>query len=199
MGKEESVLSPNAEKRKRSETSSLSSQRSSVDLDVSQESNISSFSRSSVRSSKRLRGETGYTRPGPPTPGRNKSLGNLSLPKDKINTSSSSLETTQTVSGPGVSGNTPDMSRVSARSQQSLKTPLLDQTNTPKAKNTSKIGRTPINFKKFVGSAFRSKKSKSYKMMDIQDKTINRDQNNLATPMKAKEKSSKSPVKKMKV
>ena len=85
------------------------------------------------------------------------------------------------------------------RSQQSLKTPLLDQTNTPKAKNTSKIGRTPINFKKFVGSAFRSKKSKSYKMMDIQDKTINRDQNNLATPMKAKEKSSKSPVKKMKV
>ena len=82
-----------------------------------------------------------------------------------------------------------------------MKTPLLDQTNTPNAKNTSKIGRTPIgkNFKKIVGSAFRSTKSKSYKMMDIQDKTINRDQNNLTTPMKAKEKSSKSPVKKMKV
>ena len=102
----------------------------------SQDSNISTFSRSSVRSSKRLKGmgETGYTKPGPPTPGRNKSLGmrviinitsynvilltsgNLSLPKDKINTSSSSLETTQTISGaPGVSSNTPDMSRVSAR------------------------------------------------------------------------------------
>merc|ERR1719232_531274 len=195
---DDSILSPNSEKRKRSEASSTRSQeRISEDLDTSQDSNISTFSRSSVRSSKRLRGAgAGYTRPGPPTPGRqNKSLGNLSLP-----TSSGSLDTTsQVITNPGVSCNTPDMSRVSARSQQSLKTPLLDQTNTPKAKNTSKIGRTPINFKKFVGSAFRSKKSKSYKMMDIQDKTINRDQNNLATPMKAKEKSSKSPVKKMKV
>ena len=83
-----------------------------------QDSNMSTFSRSSVRSSKRLKGmgETGYTRPGPPTPGRNKSLGNLSLPKDKINPSASSLETTQTITGPGVSSNTPDMSRVSARS-----------------------------------------------------------------------------------
>ena len=107
-----------------------------VKLISSQDSNISTFSRSSVRSSKRLKGmgETGYTKPGPPTPGRNKSLGkshhgyniirnqyfitsgNLSLPKDKINTSSTSLETTQTISGaPGVSSNTPDMSRVSAR------------------------------------------------------------------------------------
>ena len=81
-----------------------------------------------------------------------------------------------------------------------MKTPLLDATNTPKSKNTSrntsKLGRTPLNLKKVIGSAFRSKKSKSYKMMDIQDKTINRDQNNLTTPMKAK---AKSPVKKMKV
>ena len=85
------------------------------------------------------------------------------------------------------------------RSQQSLKTPLLDATNTtPKSKNTSKLGRTPLNLKKVIGSAFRSKKSKSYKMMDIQDKTINRDQNNLTTPMKAKA-TTKSPVKKMKV
>ena len=84
------------------------------------------------------------------------------------------------------------------RSQQSLKTPLIDSTNTPKSKNTSKIGRTPINVKKVIQSAFRSKKSKSYKMMDIQDKTINRDQNNLTTPMKAKDKA-KSPVKKMKI
>ena len=46
----------------------------------SQDSNISTFSRSSVRSSKRLKGmgETGYTKPGPPTPGRNKSLGKSS-------------------------------------------------------------------------------------------------------------------------
>ena len=80
-----------------------------------QESNRSTFSRSSIRSSKRLKkeGETGYTKPGPPTPGRNKSLGNLSLPKINPNTSSSSLETT--ASCPGVGGNTPDMSRVSAR------------------------------------------------------------------------------------
>merc|ERR1711983_461898 len=91
------------------------------------ESNKSTFSRSSIRSSKRLKkeGETGYTKPGPPTPGRNKSLGNLSLPKINPNTSSSSLE-----------------------------------------KNTSKLGRTPLNVKKFLGSAFkRGGKSKSYKMM----------------------------------
>ena len=86
------------------------------------------------------------------------------------------------------------------RSQQSLKTPLIDSTNTPKSKNTSKIGRTPINVKKVIQSAFRSKKSKSYKMMDVQDKTINRDQNNLTTPMKAKEKvNKKSPLKKIKL
>merc|ERR1712045_613978 len=106
---EESILSPGAEKRKRSESSSVKSERlTSEELDLSQDSNISGFSRSSVRSSKRLKGmgETGYNKPGPPTPGRRVSLGNLSLPKEKI-----------------------DMSRVSARSQQSLKTPLLDATN----------------------------------------------------------------------
>ena len=44
------------------------------------------------------------------------------------------------------------------------------------------------------------RKSKSYKMMDVQDKTINRDQNNLTTPMKAKEKvNKKSPLKKFKI
>ena len=50
-------------------------------LTISQDSNISTFSRSSVRSSKRLKGmgETGYTKPGPPTPGRNKSLGECDL------------------------------------------------------------------------------------------------------------------------
>ena len=105
------------------------------------------------------------------------------------------------------------------RSSQSLKTPLLDQTNTPaQKKNTSKVGRTPLNVKKFLGSAFkwvacvywvswlsyiiirRGGKSKSYKMMDVQDKTINRDQNNLTTPMKAKEKvNKKSPLKKIKL
>ena len=42
------------------------------------------------------------------------------------------------------------------RSSQSLKTPLLDQTNTPaQKKNTSKLGRTPLNVKKFIGSAFK--------------------------------------------
>ena len=40
--------------------------------------------------------------------------GNLSLPRDKINTSAE-LELTQTLAGPGVSSNTPDMSRISAR------------------------------------------------------------------------------------
>ena len=46
----------------------------------------------------------------------------------------------------------------------------------------------------------RGGKSKSYKMMDVQDKTINRDQNNLTTPMKAKEKVlKKSPLKKIKL
>ena len=60
-------------------------------------------------------GDMGYTRSGLPTPGRNKSLGNLSLPKIKIYPSASSLETTQTITGPRVSSNTPDMSRVSAR------------------------------------------------------------------------------------
>ena len=50
-------------------------------LTISQDSNISTFSRSSVRSAKRLKGmgETGYTKPGPPTPGRNKSLGECDL------------------------------------------------------------------------------------------------------------------------
>ena len=57
----------------------------------SQDSNISTFSRSSVRSSKRLKGmgETGYTKPGPPTPGRNKSLGKSTrmklFPEPKFN------------------------------------------------------------------------------------------------------------------
>ena len=79
-----------------------------------------------------------------------------------------------------------------------MKTPLLDQTNTPtKVKNTSKLGKTPLNMKKLMTSAFR-KKNKSYKMMDIQDKTIQRDQTNLSTPMKAKDKA-KSPIKKIKI
>ena len=79
-----------------------------------------------------------------------------------------------------------------------MKTPLLDQTNTPnKTKNTSKLGRTPLNVKKLLSSTFR-KKNKSYKMMDIQDKTIQRDQTNLSTPMKAKDKT-KSPIKKIKI
>ena len=50
-------------------------------LTISQDSNISTFSRSSVRSSKRLKGmgETGYTKPGLPRPGRDKSLGEYDL------------------------------------------------------------------------------------------------------------------------
>ena len=119
-----------------------------------QDSFSSSFSRSSLRSSKRLKGgNISYNKPGPPTPGRNKSLGNLSLPRI-VNTSNASLETS---SYPGVSSNTPDMSRVSTRSAVSLKTPLLDTTNTPnKSKNQSRLSKmTPLGLRKMVGSAFR--------------------------------------------
>ena len=120
---------------------------------MSQDSISSSFSRSSLRTSKRLKGgNVSYNKPGPPTPGR-KSLGNLSLPR--TNTSLTSLETT--TSYPGVSTNTPDMSRVSTRSAVSLKTPLLDTTNTPnKSKNQSKLSKmTPLGLRKVIGSAFR--------------------------------------------
>jgi len=169
------------------------------DLDTSQDSFSSSFSRSSLRTSKRLKGgNISYTRPGPPTPGRNKSLGNLSLPRTN-NTSTTSLETT--TSYPGVSSNTPDMSRVSTKSAVSLKTPLLDTTNTPnKSKNQSKLTKmTPLALRKIMGSAFRPKKEK-YKLMSKQDKTINRDQSVKTTPLKSKEKvvGGGSPRKKLK-
>jgi len=167
------------------------------DLNMSQEStNSSMFSRTSIRSSKRLKaGNTSYTRPGPPTPGRNKSLGNLSLPRN--NTSTTSLEAT--TSYPGVGSNTPDMSRVSTRSAASQKTPLLDTTNTPgnKSKNKSRLSKaTPLNIKKALSSAFRS--SNKYKLMAKQDKTINRDQSVKTTPLKSKEKTSGNIRKKLK-
>merc|ERR1719318_2040119 len=129
--------------RKRKSLGAAVQQQPLEELDVSQDSNSSSFSRSSLRSSKRLKGgNISYNRPGPPTPGRNKSLGNLSLPR--TNTSVTSLETT--TSYPGVGSNTPDMSRVSTRSAVSLKTPLLDTTNTPnKSRNQSKLSKmTPL-------------------------------------------------------
>jgi len=153
---DQSVYTPSGKGRKRKSLGPNAAQPTvHEDLDASQDSLSSSFSRSSLRSSKRLKGgNISYTRPGPPTPGRNKSLGNLSLPRTN-NTSVTSLETTN--SYPGVSSNTPDMSRVSTRSAVSLKTPLLDTTNTPnKSKNQSKLSKmTPLALRKLVGSAFR--------------------------------------------
>jgi len=153
---DQSAYTPSGRGRKRKSLGPLTAQPAvQEDLDTSQDSLSSSFSRSSLRSSKRLKGgNISYTRPGPPTPGRNKSLGNLSLPRTN-NTSVTSLETT--TSYPGVSSNTPDMSRVSTRSVASLKTPLLDSTNTPnKSKNQSKLSKmTPLGIRKLVGSAFR--------------------------------------------
>eukprot|EP00090_Calanus_glacialis_P017554 TRINITY_DN27292_c0_g1_i1.p1 TRINITY_DN27292_c0_g1~~TRINITY_DN27292_c0_g1_i1.p1 ORF type:complete len:2374 (+),score=944.93 TRINITY_DN27292_c0_g1_i1:864-7124(+) len=180
--------------RKRKSLGAAVQQQPLEELDMSQDSNSSSFSRSSLRSSKRLKGgNISYNRPGPPTPGRNKSLGNLSLPR--TNTSVTSLETT--TSYPGVSSNTPDMSRVSTRSAVSLKTPLLDTTNTPnKSRNQSKLSKmTPLGMRKLIGSAFRTKK---YKLMKKQDNTINRDQSVKTTPLKSKDRGVSSPRKKLK-
>jgi len=182
---DQSVFTPTGKGRKR-KSLGPTVQPTQEDLDTSQDSLSSSFSRSSLRTSKRLKGgNISYTRPGPPTPGRNKSLGNLSLPRTN-NTSTTSLETT--TSYPGVSSNTPDMSRVSTRSAVSLKTPLLDTTNTPnKSKNQSKLSKmTPLGLRKMMGSAFRKKEK--YKLMNRQDKTINRDQSVKTTPLKSKEK-----------
>jgi len=194
---DQSAYTPSGRGRKRKSLGPLTAQPPvQEDLDTSQDSLSSSFSRSSLRSSKRLKGgNISYTRPGPPTPGRNKSLGNLSLPRTN-NTSVTSLETTTTY--PGVSSNTPDMSRVSTRSVASLKTPLLDSTNTPnKSKNQSKLSKmTPLGIRKLVGSAFRKKDE--YKLMNKQDKTINRDQSVKTTPLKSKDRGVGSPRKKLK-
>jgi len=179
------------EKEEATPSKTFRTEEDTEDMDNSQDSN-NSFVRASLRGSKRVKaGNVSYNKPGPPTPdprpGR-ESLGNLSLPKS--NSSMVSLDTTQ--SCPGASGHTPDMSRVSARSALSQKTPLLDATNimqTPvanKTKNQSKLGTkmTPLRFKKMIGSAFRGKKQKKYSMMEVQDKTINRDQNVKDTPLK---------------
>jgi len=192
---DQSVNTPGSGKkgRKRKSQKGVVYSEPAEDLDCSQDSISSSFSRSSLRTSKRLKGgNVSYNKPGPPTPGR-KSLGNLSLPR--TNTSLTSLETT--TSYPGVSTNTPDMSRVSTRSAVSLKTPLLDTTNTPnKSKNQSKLSKmTPLGLRKVIGSAFRTKK---YKLMKKQDNTINRDQSIKTTPLKAKDRAVSSPRKKLK-
>jgi len=193
---DQSVSTPGRGRKRKSLGPSVQQQQPLEELDVSQDSFSSSFSRSSLRSSKRLKGgNISYTRPGPPTPGRNKSLGNLSLPRTN-NTSVNSLETT--TSYPGVSSNTPDMSRVSSRSAQSLKTPLLDTTNTPnKSRNQSKLSKmTPLGLRKVLGSAFRT--GKKYKLMRKQDNTINRDQSVKTTPLKSKDRVVSSPRKKVK-
>eukprot|EP00092_Neocalanus_flemingeri_P107522 GFUD01138002.1.p1 GENE.GFUD01138002.1~~GFUD01138002.1.p1 ORF type:complete len:449 (-),score=155.58 GFUD01138002.1:60-1406(-) len=91
-----SVSTPGSGKkgRKRKSEGGVVHAQPAEDLDCSQDS----FSRSSLRSSKRLKGASvSDNKPGPPT-----------------------------TSYPGVSCNTLDMSRVSTRSAVSLKTPLLD-------------------------------------------------------------------------
>merc|ERR1719500_2700463 len=158
------------------------------------------FVRDTTRASKRS--NVSYMKPGPPTPGRNKSLeSNTSLefiPADVTSPSSSS-------------SGTPRSKRSTTSLAKSLKTPLLDSTNqstsTPGTanKSTSKFkvkGMTPLNIKKAIGAAFRSKglknKSSTYQLMKKQDQTIDRDQSKskgvkVTTPMKAKERLGKSP------
>jgi len=55
---------------------------------------------------------------------------------------------------------------------------------------------TPLGIRKLVGSAFRKKDK--YKLMNKQDKTINRDQSVKTTPLKSKDKGVGSPRKKLK-
>jgi len=160
------------------------------------------FVRDTTRASKRS--NVSYMKPGPPTPGRNKSMeSNTSVDSTSIDAGSVSTLSV-----------TPRSKRSTASLlAKSLKTPLSDSTNqsnpnTPGGaanKNSSKFkvkGMTPLNLKKAIGQAFRPKglknKSSTYQLMKKQDQTIDRDQSKskgvkVTTPMKAKERLGKSP------
>merc|ERR1712223_1800070 len=147
------------------------------------------FVRDTTRASKRS--NVSYMKPGPTTPGRNKSMeSNTSVDSTSILIDAGSVSTLSV---------TPRSKRSTASLAKSLKTPLSDSTNqsnpsTPGGaanKNSSKFkvkGMTPLNLKKAIGQAFRPKGLKKK-----QDQTIDRDQSKskgvkVTTPMKAKER-----------
>merc|ERR1719319_289451 len=136
------------------------------------------FVRDSLRGSKRS--NVSYAKPGPPTPGRNRSV--KSIDSAEANSTDSTVASQQ-------SGVTPKGARSSTSRGPS--TPAEPK---PKFK-----GLTPLAFRKAIGSAFRGKASKTtYKLMKKQDETIDRDQSKskgvkVTTPLKAKERLGKSP------
>merc|ERR1712223_122448 len=105
------------------------------------------FVRDTTRASKRS--NVSYMKPGPPTPGRNKSMeSNTSVDSTSIDAGSVSTLSV-----------TPRSKRSTASLVKSLKTPLCDSTNqsnpsTPGGaanKNSSKFkGMTPLNLKKAI-------------------------------------------------
>jgi len=191
------VLSPSKAKKR-----TVAERKSYIDqeLDSSQESSSSSFLRDSLRGSKRSKvaGNISYTRPGPPTPSRGMNKSSVSASNISQTGSLDSQLANLTASNRNSVHipNTPEMSRVT-RSSTTLKTPLLDTTNTPEKKpsTSSKMSRiTPIAMKK-LSSAFRNK---TYKLMKKQDQNIDRDQIKSRTaPLKAKDKVVPSPRKKL--
>merc|ERR1719350_74319 len=179
-----------------------SSRRSGESASQGDSQQDATFVRDTTRASKRS--NVSYMKPGPPTPGRNKSMeSNTSVDSTSIDAGSVSTLSV-----------TPRSKRSTASLlAKSLKTPLSDSTNqsnpsTPGGaanKNSSKFkvkGMTPLNLKKAIGQAFRPKglknKSSTYQLMKKQDQTIDRDQSKskgvkVTTPMKAKERLGKSP------
>jgi len=181
-----------------------SSRRSGESASQGDSQQDATFVRDTTRASKRS--NVSYMKPGPPTPGRNKSMeSNTSVDSTSILIDAGSVSTLSV---------TPRSKRSTASLlAKSLKTPLSDSTNqsnpsTPGGaanKNSSKFkvkGMTPLNLKKAIGQAFRPKglknKSSTYQLMKKQDQTIDRDQSKskgvkVTTPMKAKERLGKSP------
>merc|ERR1711971_1121468 len=165
---------------------------------VDTESQSSSFSRDtfgrdSLRGSKRYKreGEVSYHRPGPPTPGRNKShdnsLESLGSIDSAATTASAPAETSVKA--------TPNTSKLSTRSTRSHdRTPLLNTTNTPPMSRSVRSRLTPQGIKKVLGSAFRKAgKTRTYKLMSSKkgNDTLN---STKTTPLKAKDKEPRTPT-----
>merc|ERR1719402_458186 len=165
-------------------------------LNSSQESNSSSFSRDSIRGSKRCKkaGEVSFHKPGPPTPGRNKSQteSNLSLTSIDSAATATSVVSGQTDQGELSVMATPNVSNLSKRSTRSRtesKTPLLNTTysnNTPSMSKTLRNKMTPLHIRKVMSSAFR--KGGKYKLMKKPEGSLDSPAPTNTTPMKAKEK-----------
>merc|ERR1740129_663036 len=173
------------------------------ELDSSQESQSSSFSRDtfgrdSLRGSKRYKreGEVSYHRPGPPTPGRNKShdnsLESLGSIDSAATTASAPAETSVKA--------TPNTSKLSTRSTRSHdRTPLLNTTNTPPMSRSVRSRLTPQGIKKVLGSAFRKAgKTRTYKLMSSKkgNDTLN---STKTTPLKAKDKEPRTPTRRARI